>query len=46
MRGGLFEIGVGILAVVYPEPVTTGAGFMMIGRGIIRIFDSLDGSRR
>lgn len=42
MITGLLEIGAGIVLVVYPEPVTTGAGLALFTDGVSRVADALN----
>ncbi len=42
MLGGLFEIAVGTVCIVIPDPITTGAGIGMVADGVRRVANSLD----
>jgi hypothetical protein len=42
MLGGIFEMVVGVVMIVVPEPATTATGVLLVGDGVRRIADDLD----
>ena len=42
MLGGIFEMVVGVIMIVIPEPATTAAGVILAADGARRVADDLD----
>jgi hypothetical protein len=41
MFGGIIEIVAGTAMIVYPEPLSTGAGITLVADGVRRITDEI-----